>query len=77
MNTPSEALKQLMAIVREHPAFPELVAHMPKPLLPEFKASEAGDAEKARAKWIFQSGRRTQHDAFMFFLTGEVPQPGE
>lgn len=61
----------LLADLRQHPAFPLLLKAVETPQLPRFKASQAQEAEKARATWIYQSGKKDQHDAWLFLLTGQ------
>lgn len=73
----SPVLKSLLVDIRQHPAFPELLTLVDKPIVPRFKASEAENVETARAKWIHRSGQRDQHDQWLYALTGDVPPRGD
>ena len=74
---PSSALTSLLLDLRQHPAFKEFLAENPVPPLPRFKRSQAVEVERARAEWIYQSGKRDQHDVWIAFLTGQVPEREE
>lgn len=73
MTTHGPALKSLLADLRQHPGFPELLKAVETPQIPRFRKSRAGDVESARAEWIHQSGKREQHEMWLAFLTGKVP----
>jgi hypothetical protein len=64
----------LLADLRQHPNFPDLLKAVEVPRLPRFRISQAAEVEKARAEWIYKSGQRNQHDAWLAFLTGEAQQ---
>jgi len=66
----SSTLAALLETLRHHPAFPELLKAIQEPQLPHFKISEAAAVETARAKWIFESGRRDYYNYVMTLLTG-------
>ena len=67
------ALKAFILDLRQHSMFPLLIKAMESPSIPRFRASQANDVERARAQWIYQSGKKDQHDAVIHFLTGEIP----
>jgi hypothetical protein len=74
MKPKSPALMILLTEIRQHPAFPELLAAVEAPKLPMFKPRKNGAVEQAQANWIFESGRLRNHLAWMEFLTGtELP----
>ena len=68
----SSTLAALLGDLRHHPAFPELIKAIPEPPLQPFKISEASEVEKARARWIYESGRRAHYDYVMTLLTGQT-----
>lgn len=68
----SKPLDELLFTMRQHPAFGELLNALAAPPVHEFK--ESGDAQKQYADYIFRSGRRRQHNAWLQFLTGEPSQ---
>jgi hypothetical protein len=61
----------LLADLRQAQGFLELLKALETPRLPRFKASQAQEAEKARATWIYESGRLDQHERWLAFLTGK------
>lgn len=71
----SEGLKDLLRVMREHPAFPELLSGVEAPLIKSFKSAE--DTERQTSDWIFRSGRRLQHEAWRQFLIGAVTSQQE
>lgn len=71
MPTPSPRLQSLLMDLRQHPAFPELVKAVEMPKLPRFKRSQAQAVEAERSNWIFQSGKREQHESWLALLTGQ------
>ena len=71
------AVQSFLLDIRQHPMFPLLLRSMEQPKIPRFRSSQAEQVEKARAEWIYQSGRKDQHDRWIHFLTGEVPRDGD
>ena len=71
---PSSTLAHLLETLRQHPGFPELLKEIPEPQLPRFKISQAAEAEKARAQWIYESGRIANHEQWIGFLTGKYEE---
>lgn len=65
---PSEGLRELLAFLRDHPCFTEFMAQIEAPTVKSFRQSEPTD--KQTADWIFQSGRRLQHESWRQFLIG-------
>jgi hypothetical protein len=60
----------LLADLRQHQGFPDLLKAVEAPRLPRFKTSQAQEVEKARAEWIFRSGQLAQHETWLALLTG-------
>ncbi len=73
----SSTLAALLADLRQHPHFPELLRAVEAPQLPRFKTSEAAEPEKAQAKWIYTSGKLDQHEAWLGMLTGQPRRTNE
>ena len=67
-------LVDLLAHLRQHPAFPDLLTAVEVQRLPRFKTSQAQDPHKAFGLYAYHSGRRDQHDAWLTLLTGEAPK---
>ncbi len=75
---PSENLVHLLMTVREHPAFSELLSIVEAPKLPLFRASKSETFEAETMKWIHQSGRVQQHNAWIAVLAGkQIPPEAE
>ena len=70
-------LKEYLDHIRAHPIFPELLKAVEKPKISPFRSSEADQSEKARAKWIFESGKKHQHDQWVAFLSGKTSEEGD
>lgn len=70
----SPQLEELLFTIRQHPAFGELRAAVACPAVTDFK--ESGDAAAQHAVYIFRSGRKLQHSAWLTLLTGEPSQQG-
>lgn len=68
--TGSPVLQSLLLEIRQHPAFPELLAAVQVPQLPRFKESEAEKSEKSKSTWVFRSGMLKQHEVWLHTLTG-------
>jgi hypothetical protein len=71
----SQMLIAMLRDLRQHPAYPELLKALPRPQLRRFRISQAQEAEKARAEWIYLSGQAEQHDKWLALLTGQAPEP--
>lgn len=67
----SPAVTDLLIHFRGHPAFQELLKTVERPQVSPFRLSEAEQSEKARAKWIFESGKLAGHKAWLDLLTGK------
>lgn len=65
------ALKEFLSFIRSNPNFPELIKAVERPRVSPFRMSEAEQSEKARAKWIFESGKLHQHNAWLALLEGK------
>ena len=68
----SKALDELLFTIRQHPAYPELLAAVPVQPIHEFKPS--GDAQAQYAEHIYRSGARRQNEIWRQFLIGEPSQ---
>lgn len=68
----SPQLKSFLIDLRQHPLFRELLKAVEEPRLPQFRLSEAQEVERARAKWIYESGRKAQHEHWLQVLTGKA-----
>lgn len=73
----SPTLQHLLEGLRAHPAFPELLKAIPAPKLRRFKISQAQEAEKARAEWVYLSGRCDHHDQWTSLLTGRESETSQ
>ena len=73
----SAALNDLLAYMREHPAFPELLDVLNPPALALYSANSKKDSATQGADWIFGSGRHRQHLLWREFLTSYVSPTGE
>jgi hypothetical protein len=71
----SDECMQLILMMREHPAFEELMRSVPKPTVPAFKQSKAASVQEEQVKWIFRSGARHQHESWVSFLSGKPIPP--
>ncbi len=67
----SPAVAELLIHLRGHPSFPELLKAVERPKVSPFRMSEAEQSEKARAKWIYESGKLFSHEQWLALLTGK------
>lgn len=67
-------LKELLFLIRQHPAYQELLKAVELPATREFKPS--GDVQQQWSDFIFRSGRRAQHQAWQSFLIESAPDAG-
>lgn len=74
MRPMNPVLVDLLAHLRQHPAFKDLLTAVEAPRLPPFKTSQAQDPHKAFGLYAYHSGRRYQHDAWLELLTGAPPK---
>lgn len=74
--THSNALKELLFFIRQHPAFPELLRAVPRPDLPRYRKSEKITIEQIGTEFLFASGQDDQHARWRHLLTGS-PQNGD
>lgn len=63
-------LIELLAVIRAHPSFPDLLKQIPAPQWPRYRTSEQ-PADKFAANAIYFSGRRDQHEAWLTLLAGK------
>lgn len=68
----SPELETFLRELRAHPLWASLVKSVQAPRLPRFRRSQAAEVEKARAEWIYESGRRDMYDYFVTMLLGEL-----
>ena len=73
----SAVLKSLLLHIRQHEGYRELLTSVEKPTIRPFVKSKAANVEQSRSEWIFDSGRQEQHEKWLQFLSGEVPENGE
>lgn len=76
MSKRSPALDNLLFTIRQHAAYKDLLEAVPRPALPRFRPGDNQSLETFGAKSVFESGRHSQHDAWLSVLTG-TPQNGE
>lgn len=69
--TPS--LRELTALIREHPHFPELLARMQAPPLPSYKPSKEQPLDVVGANHAYWSGRKEQAELTLA-LFGILPK---
>lgn len=65
----SKQLDELLFLIRQHPAFPELMTKIEPPGLKAYR--EGTEPQQAFADHLYRSGRRLQHELWRQFLTGE------
>ena len=70
----SRTLEALLAELRQHPAFQELLKAVHRPQPPQFKVSQAQEADAFGALAIYASGKRAQHEMWLALLTGQPPK---
>ena len=66
----SEALDHLLVIVRQHPAFRELLATVPAPEMPRYRPTKPNGLENLGASTAYASGARDQHERWTALFTG-------
>jgi hypothetical protein len=71
----TQDLKDLLSLIRQHPAFRELLQTLPSYLPKQFKQS--ADADKQFADWIFNSGRAVENERWRRFLIEANPSDKE
>lgn len=67
----SPALREFLNFIRGNPVFPELLKAVEAPKISPFRKSDAEQPEKARAKWIHESGMLENHHRWLSVLTGK------
>lgn len=65
----SKQLQDLMFLIRQHPAFPELLKAVEAPEPKTYSPGKAAGIAEQQAEWIFRSGRKQQHELWRTFLT--------
>jgi hypothetical protein len=73
----SAALNDLLRIMREHPAFGELLNAINPTALTLYSPRSEKDSATQTADWIFGSGMHRQHLRWREFLTDYVSPTGE
>lgn len=66
-------LKAFLIELRQHPHFPQLMAFLPRPQMPEYRPSKNETLEIFGAKAAYASGQLDQYRNWHLLLTGEVP----
>lgn len=66
-------VRALLLELRQHPAFPAMLASVPAPRLPRYRPSRPVPADKAVADWTYSSGQADQHEQWLGFLRGTPP----
>ena len=66
----TDTLKALLAELRQHPAFQELLKVVEPPSLPRYRPSKGFDVPAMGARAIFASGQIDQHERWLSTLTG-------
>ena len=71
-----DGLKDLLAKLREHPAFPMLLKQVEVQAVKQFRPSASNSAAEQNAEWIFRSGQQRQHEHWHYTLTQWIPGDG-
>lgn len=66
-------LRGFLLELRQHPLFPQLIAGIEQPRLPEYRPSKGETLEIFGAKSAFASGQLDQFRQWHLLLTGQVP----
>lgn len=66
-------LRIFLADLRQHPLFPQLVAAVEAPRLPEYRPSKGDTLEMVGAKAAYASGQLDQYRQWHLLLTGINP----
>lgn len=66
-------LKELLFLIRQHRAFPDLLREVAGPEPREYRP---GAGDRQYEDYIFRSGRRAQDDTWRSFLTDAAPDAG-
>lgn len=74
----SAHLASLLADIRQHPTFPELLKLLePEPMPRYAPGKDGGDIAKVGATLIYRSGLWQQYDRTLAVLTGNASPQGE
>lgn len=65
----SPQLKELLFLIRQHDAFPELLAEVESPEPKTYSPAKGAQFAEQQAEWIFRSGRKAQDLLWRAFLT--------
>lgn len=65
----NKELAELLFLIRQHPAFPDLLKEIETPEPRAYSPAKAGTVAEQQADWIFRSGRKQQHLLWQSFLT--------
>lgn len=69
----SPDVKAFLDEVRGHPLWHEFLKALETPRVPLWRKGRGQTSDEARDNWIYQSGRRDEHDKIMRILAGEPP----
>lgn len=73
----SAVLDSLLLMLRQHEGYREFLSAVERPRIRPFVKSKAANVEQSRSEWVFESGQLMQHETWLQFLSGTVPQDGE
>lgn len=66
----NEAVKALLADLRQHPAFQDLLMMVERPKMPRYRPSKGEDVPTVGARTVYVSGQIDQHERWLSYLTG-------
>lgn len=72
----TKQLQDLLFLIRQHEAFPELLQAVEAPEPRPYSPSKSASVADQQADWIFRSGRKAQHALWQAFLTETAAPPG-
>jgi hypothetical protein len=67
----SQALDNLLSVIRQHPGFDELLKGVGCPEVPRYSPHDEQPPDVIGGRTIYASGRQRQHQAWLAFLMGE------
>lgn len=68
----SPELKIFLVELRQHPHFPQLLAAMERPRMPEYRPSKGEALDIVGANHAYASGQLNQYRQWLTLLTGEA-----
>lgn len=73
----SSVLDSLLLYIRQHDGYREFLTAVERPRIRPFVKSKSANVEQSRSEWIFESGQLEQHERWLAFVSGTIPQDGE